>query len=418
MSDDGQIAEDLTRILAVARAISAEKDLDRLLDLIVRETTALIHADRSTIFLVDEDTDELYSKIAEGENTREIRFPRHAGIAGHVATTGEVVNIPNAYKDARFNQEIDKKTGYRTRNILCCPLLTHDDRIIGVVQVLNKAGGPFTKRDEELILATGSYAAVSLDNAHLVQHYLAKQRIEQSLRLANEIQNGLYPKEGLIQGDISIQGWHRTCDAIGGDYYDYFPMESGSIGLVIGDVSGHGIGPALLMASTRATLRGLSVNEMPPQDLLTRLNAMICTELGDERFVTLFYGIIDPTGSWLSYASAGHDPPLHCSGGGVSELEATGVPLGVMDDMEYDPGEKVQLCAGDLLLFGTDGIWEAANSEDEAFGRERLIASARKHMHEPTDKLIQGIVSDLEDFLGKEPVHDDLTLVVVRKGVS
>lgn len=155
----------LTLLLNVTRNISRELKLDRLLMLIMDEVKNVLECDRCTVFVMDRERNELWSRVAHGEE--EIRFPSNMGIAGHVATTGEVLNIPDAYADARFNPDIDKKTGYRTRNILTAPMRNRPGEIIGVFQALNKFDGPFTKDDEELLDAISSIAATQIENAQL-----------------------------------------------------------------------------------------------------------------------------------------------------------------------------------------------------------------------------------------------------------
>lgn len=151
----------------IGRALSSTLTTHTLLELVMSKTTELMDADRSTIFIVDRDRRELWSLIAQGENMREIRLPVGKGIAGYVAETGDTINIPDAYQDDRFNPEVDRQTGYRTRNILCMPLRDHDDNIIAVVQVLNKRTGPFTRDDEEVLDALGFQASISLQNSKL-----------------------------------------------------------------------------------------------------------------------------------------------------------------------------------------------------------------------------------------------------------
>jgi HD-GYP domain-containing protein (c-di-GMP phosphodiesterase class II) len=166
-----QRVEKLGGILEVAKALVAERDLDRLLQLIVRAAARVVEADRCTLFLVDRDRDELWSKVAQGVGTKEIRFPMGRGIAGAVAQTNTSVNIPDAYADPRFNQAVDKQTGYRTRSILCVPMRSVEGEVVGVLQALNKqsrhGAGPFTEEDEELLSALGGQAAAAVNNALL-----------------------------------------------------------------------------------------------------------------------------------------------------------------------------------------------------------------------------------------------------------
>ncbi len=160
----------MVSLLKVGQAMSGERDLEKLLLLIMDETQNALTADRCTVFMYDSQKNELWSRVGAGlDETQEIRFPAHMGLAGYVCKTGEILNIPNAYKDPRFNPEVDKQTGYKTENILCMPMRNRDNEIIGVFQVLNKQGGPFTQTDEELLIAITSQAGVTLENAQLAK---------------------------------------------------------------------------------------------------------------------------------------------------------------------------------------------------------------------------------------------------------
>lgn len=163
----------LLSLLKIGRSIAAETDVNKLLEIIALETKKALNADRCTVFLIDKDTNELWSKVALGMGSQEIRFHAHMGLAGHVASTGETINITDAYIDHRFNKEIDKKTGYKTKTILCMPMRNLNHEIIGVFQVLNKLGDQnFTDDDEDLIIAIGSSAGIALENARLFQKQL------------------------------------------------------------------------------------------------------------------------------------------------------------------------------------------------------------------------------------------------------
>ncbi|MFO7769516.1 MAG: GAF domain-containing protein [bacterium] len=172
-SDTEELRREAARYRAVyevMRALGGTLDLDHLLDLIARKTTQVMEADRSSIFLIDWKSEELWSKVAQGVRFTEIRFPMEAGLAGHVATTGEVVNIEEAYEDERFNQEWDRRTGYRTRSVLAVPMNDKKGERVGVMQVLNKQGeGTFTSEDVELLCALAGQAAVAVENAQLYE---------------------------------------------------------------------------------------------------------------------------------------------------------------------------------------------------------------------------------------------------------
>ncbi len=161
--------EKLSGLVEVGKAIASERNLERLLQLLLGEVTKVMQADRSSLFLVDRERNELWSKIAQGLAVREIRIRIGTGIAGYVAQTGATVNIQDAYADPRFHQETDQRTGYRTRTILCCPMLNKLNEVIGVLEVLNKQDGAFTREDEEFLLVFSSQAAVAIENAILYE---------------------------------------------------------------------------------------------------------------------------------------------------------------------------------------------------------------------------------------------------------
>lgn len=409
--------QDLGAILELSKAMTAERDLDRLLGLIIQEATRLIQADRGSLFLVDDEKKELYSRIAEKSEIKEIRFPRSKGIAGHVATTGEVVNIRDAYRDPRFNPEVDRKTGFRTSTILCAPLQTLEGRIIGAIQILNKRAGAFTAYDEALLLALGSHAAVALDNARLMQHYLEKQRLQQALRIAREIQQSLLPKAPPELPGFELAGWTLPCDETGGDYYDYMEMENGKLGFVVADVVGHGVGAAILTAATRAFLRASLLSESDPGRILERVNNLLSRDMEDGRFVTLFLGVLDPQRSCFVYSSAGHDPPiLLCHGGKkILDLDSTGLPLGIISDTDFPAEGPLSLEPDDLLLLMTDGLWEAQNRTEEAWGRDRMLRSLLSHKDQSLAQVIQNVYGDSRRFCGEAPQRDDITLVGLRR---
>ena len=173
-------ARDLDALLEVARALSAERDLDRLLGMILDAAKRLIKAERGSVFLVEDKTGDLLTRVAQGSET--IRLPKGSGIAGSVAETGEPVNIPDVYADDRFNPENDRRSGFRTHSMLCMPLTTYEGSIVGVLQALNKNGDqPFTAYDQEVLAALCSHAAVALDTAQLIQRDRERQRLQQEM---------------------------------------------------------------------------------------------------------------------------------------------------------------------------------------------------------------------------------------------
>lgn len=186
------------QLLEVTSAIASELQLETLLNKVISATTDMLDADRSTLFMHDDKTDELWSRIAEGMDMKEIRFPASAGIAGACFTTGEVINIPDAYADERFNPAVDKKTGYRTRNILCMPVINKNGKKLAVIQVLNKKGGPFGQMDEKRLGAFCAQAAIALENAQLFEDVLNERNYNESI--LRSLSNGVVS----LGADLSV----------------------------------------------------------------------------------------------------------------------------------------------------------------------------------------------------------------------
>lgn len=162
-------SDPLVSLVKIGRSITAQTDINVLLKVIAEETKVAMQADRCTVFLYDKNTNELWSKVALGMDNQEIRFPADKGLAGYVVRTGESINITDAYNDDRFNPDVDKTTGYKTKNILCMPIKNNNQEIIGAFQVLNKNNGVFTKSDEDLLVAIGGSASIALENAQLFE---------------------------------------------------------------------------------------------------------------------------------------------------------------------------------------------------------------------------------------------------------
>jgi len=197
----------------------------------------------------------------------------------------------------------------------------------------------------------------------------------EQMRIAREIQQRLFPKEAPRLKGYDIAGLTESAEETGGDYYDFIPMPNNCIGLVVGDVTGHGIGPALLMAETRAYLRILAGENTDVGQILTRANRVLNEDIGSERFVTLLFVMLDPKAKTIRYASAGHPPGLwlDTKGKPKSELARTGIPLGLRPDTEYEASEEITLKKGDLLALMSDGVEESISAKGELFGKKRIM---------------------------------------------
>ncbi len=244
-----------------------------------------------------------------------------------------------------------------------------------------------------------------------------RERMKQSLALAKEIQQRLLPSSAPQLSGFDIAGKSLYCDETGGDYYDYIELESPAhkIGLSVGDVAGHGIGAALVMATARSALHTLANDHHSQVDMLIRaLNHHLCRDTGDAHFMTLFYGVLNTEERSLDWVSAGHAPIFHYRDKQVEELVSSGIPLGIIADTDYAVSSTLFFNRGDILLVGTDGIWEAQNPAGEMFGTQRLTDILRQSAAEDAENILHQIVSSLNVFRGSQPQGDDVTLMVVK----
>ncbi|MCK4601850.1 MAG: GAF domain-containing protein, partial [Phycisphaerae bacterium] len=178
--------DDLHKVLEISRSLVAAADLDSLLRLIIDRAVELLNADRATLFLYEAATNELVSRVVTG--VEELRVPADRGVSGATVKSGETINVPDAYADPRFNSDIDKQTGFRTRNILSVPLRDYEGSLVGVLQIINKQTGPFTDHDITLAETLGAQAGVALQRAVLIEHYIEKQNMQRAMTIAREIQ--------------------------------------------------------------------------------------------------------------------------------------------------------------------------------------------------------------------------------------
>jgi sigma-B regulation protein RsbU (phosphoserine phosphatase) len=413
--DDARLIRHLNSLLEVSKALGAEVRLDSLLHVILNKATEVMEAERSSIFIYEEASQTLAIRVSEDIAQGQIRTPLGVGIAGHVAQTGEMLNIPDAYADARFNPKSDRDTHFTTRSILCAPMRTHAGRLIGVVQLLNKLNRqPFTADDERLLAAFASLAGIALDRAQLVEQYLEKQKIESSLRLAHDIQMSMLPKRFPQRPEFELDAILRPARAVGGDMYD-FRVDGDHLWFLVGDVSGKGVGPALFMAVTKSLFGASFETESSPAVAMARVNRQLFRDNEQGLFVTAFLGRLDIKTGELVYANAGHNAPyrLHSDGRVTPLAGEPGMVLGVREAYDYD-SESVRLDPGDGIYTCTDGVTDALGPDGEEFGAERLEAFLRTVTRQKAADVVQGTLSALEGFVGATPQFDDTTILAMR----
>jgi len=242
-----------------------------------------------------------------------------------------------------------------------------------------------------------------------------RERVEQEFRVARRIQRASLPEEVPELEGWRISPYYQPAREVGGDFYDFLELEDGLLGLVVGDATGHGVPAALVMSTTCGMLRAVALSVDSPGKVLKRVNEALNTRIPDNMFVTCFYGVLEPTSGRFIYANAGHDLPYLRRGSGAEELSARGMPLGLMAGMGYEENEVV-LGAGDRVMFYSDGLVEAHNTEGEMFGFPRLRGLVAEHDEEGplVDFLMEKLYSFTWDGWEQE---DDITLVTLQRSV-
>lgn len=407
----------LHALLDSMKLINSTLDLDSLLTVIINEITQNLEAERSSLFIVDKEKNEIWSKIAEGAEKFEIRQPIGKGISGQVARTGEAINIKDAYQDSRFNPAFDKKTGYRTKSILCMPVRDKTGETIAVVQALNKKRGHFGKEDETFLSVFSEYIALTIQNARLYQEALERKKLEGEISLAGEIQRLLLPQEVPQINGYRVFAHHHPSRQIGGDYYDFF-RKPNRLCFVIADVVGKGVPAALLMANLQATAHQLSFTKKSAREIVCAINRHLCAVTAADKYVTMVWGTIDLTHHRLKYVNGGHLFPLHFQqkNGRITttELQSEGIPVGFMSNFEFEEGET-DLSENDLLLLCSDGITEAQDEKGEMFETDRVIQIVKKNFHQNVAEIGSEIIRQVHDFSKEGIYEDDTTLLLFRR---
>jgi len=406
--------EDFQRLLDVTRALAHPLDLRELLAQIVDAARDLLDAERGSVFLHDGATGELYTLVATGSG--EIRLPPGRGIAGECAQRREVINVPDCYADARFDSSFDRLSGFHTRCLLAVPLIGHDDMLVGVMQILNKRGGIFEAEDERVATALASQAAVALQRQNLLREIVAKEKMERELEVARQIQVSFLPKSMPKITGYEVAGWSRPADTTGGDVFDVVGLGGARAVLLLGDATGHGIGPALSVTQVRSMLRMALRLGGDLDAIFTHLNDQLSDDLPLNRFVTAFLGLVDCATHTLTYQSAGQGPILHLGADGTTRsLKTTAAPLGMLPTLKAPEAQAFTLVPGDVLALITDGVFERENREGVEFGSEAAVEIIRRHAGSPLPAIIERIVEGCDAFAGGAPQADDMTLLLLRR---
>ena len=413
----------LMPVLEVSLRLGGKFELHELLAEIVAAGRKVLHADRGSVFLYDPKPRELYSEVSTG--VRGLRFSVDQGIAGECARERKIIYVPDCYADPRHNRKVDLETGYRTRNMLSIPLVGLENKLVGVLQLLNFTKGRFDETDIHVSKVLASQAAVAIQHTRLIEERMVKLQLEHDLELARDIQAKLLPIDPQPPEGYSLAAFNRPADKTGGDIYDVIRLprtpghrhEAERILLLLADVTGHGIGPALIATQFRAMIRlGLRLsNDL--DKLFLNINNQLKDDLDSSRFVTAFLGVLDAGEHTVRYHSAGQAPLLHyhADTGLCESRDSSTVPMGIIASPPIEPPKPMRMAPGDVIALLTDGFYEHPNLAEEQFGEERVGKLIQKHAGGSAQEIFEALMADFAVHIKNVLQNDDLTALILKR---
>lgn len=406
--------EELSVLNDLARAIGASLNSQEIMRTIVHRSLRAINAEQGVITLVDAHASEPMKTLIRTAVSSAAYSPYHfnQSLLGWMHLNKKPLTLNDPRNDDRFK---GVKWDDSVNSLLCVPMVIKGE-LKGVLTVYNKKGdGLFTDDDQRLLAIIAAQSAQVVENARLYESEQDFLRMKEEIRLASRIQNDLLPKQVPEVPGYDIAGRSIPAQMVGGDYFDFIHMSEGRIALCLGDVSGKGLPASLLMANLQATLRGQTLLGPTARECVGRSNMLLYESTSSEKFVTLFYSILDPAEHRLAFCNAGHENPFLVSEGkDVVRLSEGGVVLSILENFPYQE-QCVDLAPGDCMVVFSDGITEAINPAQEQFGEERLGRLIADHTSETATELIESIIKAVRQFAGSAQQMDDMTLLVLKR---
>ncbi|MFY8215120.1 MAG: PP2C family protein-serine/threonine phosphatase [Chthoniobacterales bacterium] len=403
-------------LVEVSGLINSITDFDELLRQILAVARRVMHAEAASLFLTNDASgglDLAMSSRADDEFVQpRIFVPRGQGISGWVLEHEESLLIPDAYADHRFFRDADKKSGFRTRSMLCAPL-KQEGKVIGVIQVLNSTDGfPFDQIDLEAFEAYSSLTATAIDKLRFIERMREQERVQRDVQIASEIQQELLSQAV----PTSLEGYafgshYKAAQNVGGDFFLVYPREPDVIFFAIGDVSGKGISASLLMAQTLSAMQFVFATTDNPAAAMAMLNTHAERQIVRGMFVTMLIGLMNRSNKTLALASAGHCRPwVVRQNGECEEIQTAGaLPLGILPDIAYEQIE-VPFGPGDVWVSFTDGLTESRSPHTGDFFESQIPHFLAGTVPEPCE-LVSRLIEAEAVFRDGDDPRDDLTLL-------
>jgi sigma-B regulation protein RsbU (phosphoserine phosphatase) len=387
--------------------------IEKLVEVIMDIVFEAVPAERGALIMLDpKNTRELELKVvrnAHGDQNLQISRT----IIDEVMRNQKAVLTLDAQTDERFGsaQSIQMQG---IRSIICVPLW-NEKNVIGLIYIDNLISRrTFTQSDLRLIALIANMAAVKIENSLLLEEQLEKKMMEEQLAVAAQIQRRLLPQINPENANYQIYGINHSCYQIGGDYYDFIDKGNGKLAIVIADVSGKGVGAALLMAAFQASIRTLLKSEGGLAALMAQLNNVMFENSPPNKYITVFYGELDTIHHTFEFVNAGHNPAIYLKEDGHQLLEGSGPVVGIIANAQYK-SQQIQLGVNELLFLYTDGITEAVDPQEQEFGEEGVLKVLTGNRRAGVEDLAHILERQISEFTRGAPPLDDSTLIFVRR---
>ena len=404
-------ARTLLLLNEIARELTSILNLDQLLQRIADLLSRLIDYQMFSILLLDATGQKLQHRFAVRfhENIQlKHDIPLGRGVVGYAAQQKQAVLVPDVSRDPRYiplNPE--------TRSELVVPLI-YKNKVIGVLDLEHTRRGFFNEDHKRTITTLAAQIAIAIENAQLYEEIASQeQRLERDLALARELQFRLLPQAPPKLANLEVAAKFLPARAIGGDLYDFLDYSLSRLGIVIGDVSGKGAPAAIYAALVSGILRSHAPIEPGPAEMLSAVNNSLGERRIEAQFVSIIYAVWDEARRTLQVANSGLPRPIYCHDGKVEIIEATGLPLGLFDDAEYDEF-NFRAKPGDMFVFFSDGILDARNTEGELFGRQRVEQIVARCAGRPADYVVDCLFKAVEEHAAGVEAFDDQTVVAIK----